>query len=122
MNLKDLGYLGKEIELYGAMLESLNEMTDDKLYKAELAAAIESIRLKCWLKLRELLDFVNAIPDSTIQDLVIWRYAERRTWQHIANTMGFGSKSVWRLSCKRYLEKYLPQYIAEKEQAEKSAG
>lgn len=122
MNLNDLGYLDKEIKLYGAMLDSLDEMTVDKFYREELSAAFESIRLKCWLKLRELLDFVNAIPDAEIQELVIFRYMQRHTWQHIAVQMGYGSESSFRMACKRYLEKYIPQYIAQKERAEKSAG
>lgn len=122
MNLKDLGYLDKEIKLYSTMLESLEEMTTDKFYREELAAALESIQLKCWLKLRELLEFVNTIPDAEIQELVIMRYIQRHTWQHIAVQMGYGSESSFRLACKRYLEKYMPQYIAEKERAGKSVG
>ena len=53
MNLKDLGYLGKEIEMYSAMLKDINAYTKDRFFAQELAAALESMRLKRWLQLRD---------------------------------------------------------------------
>lgn len=115
MNLNDLRHLENEIKLYSSMLEKLENVQADPERKREAVAALESIRLRCWLQLGELIELVKSIPDSDIRAAVMLRYAEGHTWQYVAFYMGYGSEASWRLSCKRYLEKYMPRYMEEKE-------
>ena len=58
-----------------------------------------------------MLEFVKSIPDAEVQEVVILRYRERHTWQHIAVRMDYGSEATWRVRCKRYLKKYIPAYL-----------
>ena len=114
MNLNDLRYLENEIKLYSSILEKLENVQADPERKREAAAVIESNRLKRWMQLGELVEFVKSIPDLQIREAVVLRYINGHTWQYVAFYMGYGSEASWRLSCKRYLEKYLPRYTEER--------
>ena len=120
--LKRLHALNKEIELEKERLYSMrcvqgrvNLNGIALIYEDDFAedVAVLEEKIKTHLKdclalYREILDFVNAIPDPLIRLIVSLRYINGLEWEQVALHIGGGNtgESV-RKACERYLRRYL---------------
>ena len=120
--LKRLHALNKEIELEKERLYSMRcvqgrvnlngiALIYEDDFAEDVAVLEEKIktRLKdCLALYREILDFVNAIPDPLIRLIVSLRYINGLEWEQVALHIGGGNtgESV-RKACERYLHRYL---------------
>ena len=121
-NLKRLRALNKEIEFEKKRLWSMRQNRDkvsiigvgmvkkeDFSSEIELLEATITIHLKdCLALYREILDFVNKIPDPHLRLVISLRYINGLEWEQIALHIGGGNtaESV-RKSCERFLHKHL---------------
>ncbi|MBE6624570.1 MAG: hypothetical protein E7622_02875 [Ruminococcaceae bacterium] len=120
--LKRLHALNKEIELEKERLYSMrcvqgrvNLNGIALIYEDDFAedVAVLEEKIKTHLKdclalYREILDFVNAIPDPLIRLIVSLRYINGLEWEQVALHIGGGNtgESV-RKACERHLRRYL---------------
>lgn len=58
---------------------------------ADLQALVEINIRKSWFLLAQLHRYINDIPDSLTRQIFRLRYAERKTWQQVANEVGGGN-------------------------------
>ena len=58
---------------------------------ADLQALMEINIRKSWYLLAQLHRYINSIPDSLTRQIFRLRYAERKTWQQVANEVGGGN-------------------------------
>ena len=122
--LKRLHALNKEIELEKERLYSMHRVANrvningiallPKDGFAEDVSALED-KIKQHLKeclalYREIMDFINAIPDPLVRLIVSLRYVNGLEWEQVAAHIGGGNtqESV-RKTCQRYLGRYLNQ-------------
>lgn len=120
--LKRLHALNKEIELEKERLYSMRCVQSRVnfngialIYEDDFAedVAVLEEKIKTHLKdclalYREILDFVNAIPDPLIRLIVSLRYINGLEWEQVALHIGGGNtgESV-RKACERHLRRYL---------------
>ena len=66
-------------------------------------ARIDENLMRCMQMIADLQCYINAIADSEIRCLFVWRYLYGYSWQRVATAMGVGDESVPRKKHNRYL-------------------
>lgn len=120
-DLKRLHALNKEIEYEKAKLYSLSKKhdhvsiigvgllkRDEHLYEVKELERTIAIHLKECLELyKQILDFINTIPDPLLRLIVSLRFVNGLEWEQIALHIGGGNtaESV-RKACTRFISKH----------------
>lgn len=100
--LRQLRYLPGEIELISKRLEELPD-TPENQQKRET----ELLRLeRCQKEYAEGMAYLEAVPDSYIQQLLFFRYRDGLTYRQIAARVRGATPDSIRQQCLRYIRKH----------------
>ncbi len=120
--LKRLHALNKEIEYEKSHLRSLckkagsiDKIGGESVQIADILGDIEvlknqiCIHLKeCVVLYKEILDFINSIPDALLRLAISLKYINGLEWEQVALHIGGGNTAdAIRKSCERFLKQYL---------------
>lgn len=120
--LKRLHALNKEIELEKERLYSMRCISNrvningvSLLKKGDFAEDVSILEDKikahlkdCLVLYREIIDFINSIPDPLVRLITSLRYVNGLEWEQVALHIGGGNtgESV-RKTCERYLKQHI---------------